>query len=704
MPEGFDVGSIYSALKIEVASLEKGLASGEAALDKFATKTGQTAENVDRAGKGISLSFDTLAKKSAAFATEFQSKWDRNRAAVESSATAIGAATGNLGTRFELINRQNARLAQEFQQRWKQNQAAVAGASTAINQGAQSFGVLDRNSLRATERFARLTNRLVGVQFAMQGLAGESNKGSKAIEVATKGIGIFASTAILFPGPVGLAVGALLGLGVAFKAATAAGKETVGILQSAKAAVEAFKTGQRERAFESLVGSRLQQLFPDQQDIQIVTKLADQIAIVRRNVAEQVRFEEEINTLHKRRAEINKTLEDPTLGLSVIEQIIPGIAEVKTRRLTVELESIDKQILQLQRNVVRVGEEGKKAAAALPGARLKESFTAAEKVTDEFREQTEQLELQAKFGNEIVEIERQLAAIAKLRGQAPGAVSATELPEKLAKLDKTRDILLERARTLFTTADAKAFQDLDKLHESLEQLITPTTALEEIEKAREKTIQRIIELKKAEAFITGATVTDEKLRKDAEERVKTQTEEMKLLARKSDFKDAFADPVSEGVFQGLADGILHAGDSFKPLVAIGENLFSNMVNSFASQLQKQLSSALTSALGAGGTAFANLLTGIAGIVGFFMSRKKSDLGQTFSDLNPAIESSQLVRGVVAGPSSVPIAAVGEDLQRALVPTNNLLGEILYSIRRWGRGTSSSPAAGGFQFAGTAPTS
>lgn len=710
MTETFQAGSIHSALKVEIESLEKGLSSAGKHLDAFGDQTAKTAQNVDAAGAGISKTFDRLAAKSTAFANEFQVRWTKNQGAVTSATRAITNATSDMGVKFDLINRQNARLAQDFQQRWRQTATEVGGAGVQATKTGTAFGELDRSTLKQTERFSRLTNRLIGVQFAMQSLQGESTRGGKALEVATRGLGIFASTALLIPGPVGIAAGAFLGLSVAFQAATAAGKDATEALKNAKAAVEGFKSGQREREFQGKVADRLKKVFPDQEDIQLMTKAADQIALIRRITTEQVAIEEELTDLHKQRAEINKTLEDPTLGLGIIKQIIPGFMEVKMKQLTGELAAIDKQIQQLQRNSPRVAKDLKDAVEPLDRLRMNEALKDIQKMSDEFNKQTDDLKFQRTVLPEFVAIQRQRLEVEQKIGEASkGIKDQTALDQARLQRERVRDLAVKRASELAAQGEIKMQEELRKTAALMKEQIDPLTRLQEVEKLREETIKEIVKLRKSELFVIGATIPDEELKAAAEKRSKEHVEQLRQLANRQDFKDAFAQPVSEGVFNGLADAMLNAGEAFKPLQVIGENLFSSMVNSFSTQLQKQLTSALTSAFGAGGTALGNLFTGVLGIVGLFMSRGKSSSSQSFDNVSSRVESTQAVRGLVAGPTSIPIAAVAPDLRRALGPSERWLEIIAGNTGRIARligsgGSRGSGLAGGFQFAGSVPTS
>ena len=97
-------------------------------------------------------------------------------------------------------------------------------------------------------------------------------------------------------------------------------------------------------------------------------------------------------------------------------------------------------------------------------------------------------------------------------------------------------------------------------------------------------------------------------------------------------------------------------------------------------------------------------------VGFILSQleKGQETVKSFTNLAPEIQSSQLVRGIVAGPQNVAIAEVGENISTAFVPTNEWLAAIHGLIQEGlfvlqGNG-GASPAFAGEGTAGRTATS
>jgi RNA 3'-terminal phosphate cyclase len=78
--------------------------------------------------------------------------------------------------------------------------------------------------------------------------------------------------------------------------------------------------------------------------------------------------------------------------------------------------------------------------------------------------------------------------------------------------------------------------------------------------------------------------------------------------------------------------------------------------------------------------------GAVGLVGMLLTSRGS-ASYSSSGVQSAITSSSPIRGIIAGETSLPIAAIGASLQEALVPTNGYLARIETNTR--GRGPQGS---------------
>ncbi len=177
-------------------------------------------------------------------------------------------------------------------------------------------------------------------------------------------------------------------------------------------------------------------------------------------------------------------------------------------------------------------------------------------------------------------------------------------------------------------------------------------------------------------------------------------------ATRDAFADRFSVPFSEAIGQSVFDGIMQGAEAMEIVANIGEGLFANFLSQSITDFQNGMVKAFDAIAGAGGAVLGQALSAAVGIAGFFLSKQgRGDSSSAFAGVQSAIDSSQAVRGVVAGPTSVAIAAVGEDLRRAMEPTRELMGQAVVELRKIVANTSSGPGGGGggAAFAGSVPT-
>jgi hypothetical protein len=151
------------------------------------------------------------------------------------------------------------------------------------------------------------------------------------------------------------------------------------------------------------------------------------------------------------------------------------------------------------------------------------------------------------------------------------------------------------------------------------------------------------------------------------------------------------------VASGLYDGIMSGAKPMETLAGIGRNLFANAFNDAVASFQK----GMTEALNALGPGVGQLLTGLAGVAGFIASRHSKDKAQqSFAHVRSNIESTQAVRGVVAGPASVSVRQVEMEITRGLEPVRQLLQaqlQVQLQIARNTRAGAGSGGGGGGEF-------
>ncbi len=188
----------------------------------------------------------------------------------------------------------------------------------------------------------------------------------------------------------------------------------------------------------------------------------------------------------------------------------------------------------------------------------------------------------------------------------------------------------------------------------------------------------------------------EQFKKDAEaarlavERLQKQLTE---IAPADAFRAAFADPLAANIGDAVFQGILEGQEAIEILGAFAENVFSTSLATAVEGFQKGMSDVLTQIAGSAGGVIGNILTGIAGIAAGIFLNRKGESTNTFSEVQSRIQSTQAVRGVVAGPTSIPIASVGSNLERAFVPVNERLDAMIEHLRNISANTSRGPDAG-----------
>lgn len=153
---------------------------------------------------------------------------------------------------------------------------------------------------------------------------------------------------------------------------------------------------------------------------------------------------------------------------------------------------------------------------------------------------------------------------------------------------------------------------------------------------------------------------------------------------------------STSIGDGLRDAILNAQKPMEALATIGKNLFANMIDQTVKRLETGLTEAFKAITGAAGEGIGLAITGILGAAGAILSKLGSKGSDSFGNVQSAVTSSQAVRGIVAGPSSVAIADVGDNLSRAVQP---LLNQMIAAVD-WLRKIEGNTRGGGGGGGGT----
>lgn len=169
--------------------------------------------------------------------------------------------------------------------------------------------------------------------------------------------------------------------------------------------------------------------------------------------------------------------------------------------------------------------------------------------------------------------------------------------------------------------------------------------------------------------------------------------------------DRQARGLASSIGQGVREGILTGASALETLGIIGQNVFENFLTQTIDKFQTGMAEAFKSIVGVGGEAIGGLLTGLIGVAGAIFARKNGSSKDTFGADTKLIDSSQAVRGIVSGPQNVAIAAVGENLKRALVGVEIRLDAVISILRQIRNGASGGPGGSPeIPFAGSVSTS
>jgi hypothetical protein len=289
------------------------------------------------------------------------------------------------------------------------------------------------------------------------------------------------------------------------------------------------------------------------------------------------------------------------------------------------------------------------------------------------------------LNNQQVRLTLEQETIAK---SAPWAKASAEVVVLNEKLQETRQALLD-IQTI--GAESIALGVSQPIEAANANLAASKKVLDEILQDN----QRIQNL----AF-SGAVPTDrieEFLAKQhsqsdigaAAARVKADEEQKRRIEAVNDLATTFSTAVGDG----LRDAILNAKKPMEALAAVGQNLFANMVDQTIKRLETGLTDAFKAISGAAGEGVGLAITGILGVAGAVLSKLGSKGSDSFGSVQSSVTSTQAVRGIVAGPSSVAIATVADDLSRAIAPVVARLDGILGALGKIESNTRSGRSGG-----------
>jgi len=276
-----------------------------------------------------------------------------------------------------------------------------------------------------------------------------------------------------------------------------------------------------------------------------------------------------------------------------------------------------------------------------------------------------------------------------------GEITADEAQEAIDRAEKLITLTRGRLRDLMLAEGVKDREALAEENKKLLDgtaiqlqagLISPLEAVQIEAAAARRELDALLKDPKTDPTALGLAID------------KFKTKQGKVEAQQS--LNELASGFSSAFGNAIRDGILSGKKPMAILADFGSQLFGNFIQNSMKQLQEGLASVLASSgLGAGGAA---AITGILGIGGALLSRIGNKSTEKFTGVKSIVESSQAVRGIVAGPSSVAIAQVGEDLARVMAPIREILSAQLLvqgRIESNTRGGGGTAGAGGAALVG-----
>ena len=178
-----------------------------------------------------------------------------------------------------------------------------------------------------------------------------------------------------------------------------------------------------------------------------------------------------------------------------------------------------------------------------------------------------------------------------------------------------------------------------------------------------------------------------------------QSLEANYQAKRADTQfGGYATQIAQG-FSSLVDSMMQGGqDLMKAANGIFKNLFAEALKPGLDQLKTMLVKGFKDLFGEAGAGLASAVMGAIGLIGMLLTSGGGGSSFSSSGVQGGVTSSEAVRGIIAGPTSIPIAQIGNSLEDALVPTNGILSEgfdkVVAAILSGGGGLSVNVSAAG----------
>lgn len=535
-------------------------------------------------------------------------------------------------------------------------QESAQKINTAGKQMGDTFTDLDRKTLATASRFARFGATMILLQGQISQMADGVGKHFGKLETtataAGHGLASFITVVGAFPTPVGVAIGLVAGMTSAF-------------MHAAKAVQQVYD--EMEKLEEKIQQNLNRKVFPE-----LAKQLTAQQTAFGATAPLEVSITRQTEALEKLNEQYLKNNDLVEQNRSKLQQLATQRASIKAdldRAGALRDRQTAKGISdpELDENIERM--IGQLSALDFAEANLRITIEDTNRSMDQQNKT----------------IEKSVTHLRALNGAKELAATKDQALKLLETLDQLGVAGEAQLRAGLIEPAAKAQHELAAANNALLKMLEANVALD---KAASK-LSAVGDDEGARA-LENQKFGGEDL-SQLKDRVARITAELASDKRVNQMAAGFADAIGGG----LRDAILNAQKPMEALAGIGRNLFENMVNQVTTQLQTGLVAVFKQVSAAGGEALGTAVTGVLGILGGIFSRR-AGVEQTYKDLSSAVTSTQAVRGVVAGPSSVAVANVSADIGRAFQPVLKEAQEhtrLLRLIELNTRGGGRQPAVG-----------
>jgi len=158
---------------------------------------------------------------------------------------------------------------------------------------------------------------------------------------------------------------------------------------------------------------------------------------------------------------------------------------------------------------------------------------------------------------------------------------------------------------------------------------------------------------------------------------KSKAKENKKL---EEYKDAVKS-TSDSIFLGIVDGFKRGESVAKTFANIFASLWQKAMNSAVENIGEWLATKIGAIMGKapGMAALGGLAVGLVALGGAIYQNLNSKGSANVEDFSDAVNSSEQVRGIVAGPTNVAIATIADSLKTALTTTEMFLQRIAFAV-------------------------